>query len=161
MQARPAPRRQDPWECSAVEAFAGESWAQVSAIPRSDQCQLVRTAGVEPAQPCGRGILSPLRLPVSPRPLLPISISYVSNIVLPRRAFARHAQNGDCLPDIARRVIEIDRSRKAAITGGVAEPSTWAMMLIGFGGVAFRSRRRVAATPKRPIGLTRMSRPLF
>ena len=29
---------------------------------------VVRTAGVEPAQPCGRGILSPLRLPVSPRP---------------------------------------------------------------------------------------------
>jgi PEP-CTERM motif len=31
----------------------------------------------------------------------------------------------------------------------VPEPSTWAMMLIGFGGVAFaafRSRRRVAAT---------------
>src|ERR1700733_12041497 len=32
--------------------------------------RLVRTAGVEPAQPCGRGILSPLRLPVSPRPLI-------------------------------------------------------------------------------------------
>jgi hypothetical protein len=31
---------------------------------------VVRTAGVEPAQPCGRGILSPLRLPVSPRPQL-------------------------------------------------------------------------------------------
>jgi hypothetical protein len=31
---------------------------------------MVRTAGVEPAQPRGRGILSPLRLPVSPRPLL-------------------------------------------------------------------------------------------
>ena len=29
---------------------------------------LVRTAGVEPAQPKGRRILSPLRLPVSPRP---------------------------------------------------------------------------------------------
>ena len=32
------------------------------------ESRLVRTAGVEPAQPCGRGILSPLRLPVSPRP---------------------------------------------------------------------------------------------
>jgi hypothetical protein len=30
---------------------------------------VVRTAGVEPAQPYSRGILSPLRLPVSPRPL--------------------------------------------------------------------------------------------
>ena len=29
---------------------------------------MVRTAGVEPAQNCFRGILSPLRLPVSPRP---------------------------------------------------------------------------------------------
>jgi PEP-CTERM motif len=36
-----------------------------------------------------------------------------------------------------------------SLTGGVPEASTWAMMLIGFGGVAFaafRSRRRVAAT---------------
>ena len=45
----------------------------VKQCPRTDQGRvearrLVRTAGVEPAQPCGRGILSPLRLPVSPRP---------------------------------------------------------------------------------------------
>jgi hypothetical protein len=36
-----------------------------------------------------------------------------------------------------------------SLTGSVPEASTWAMMLIGFGGVAFaafRSRRRVAAT---------------
>jgi hypothetical protein len=35
-----------------------------------------------------------------------------------------------------------------SLTGGVPEPSTWAMMLIGFGGIgfaAYRSRRRVAA----------------
>ena len=36
---------------------------------RNSLILLVRTAGVEPAQPRGRGILSPLRLPVSPRPL--------------------------------------------------------------------------------------------
>lgn len=29
---------------------------------------MVGAAGLEPAQPCGRGILSALRLPVSPRP---------------------------------------------------------------------------------------------
>src|ERR1700744_1284685 len=37
---------------------------------------LVRTAGVEPAQPYGRGILSPLRLPVSPRPLFGALVSH-------------------------------------------------------------------------------------
>lgn len=29
---------------------------------------MVRAAGLEPARPCGRGILSPLRIPISPRP---------------------------------------------------------------------------------------------
>ena len=31
------------------------------------QLKLVRTAGIEPARSCDRGILSPLRLPVPPR----------------------------------------------------------------------------------------------
>ncbi|WP_309606046.1 PEPxxWA-CTERM sorting domain-containing protein [Phenylobacterium sp.] len=36
----------------------------------------------------------------------------------------------------------------APVTGGVPEPTTWALMLLGFGGVgaALRSRRRVAAS---------------
>ena len=38
---------------------------------------LVRAAGVEPAPPCGERILSPLRLPISPRPQTPlVSVSY-------------------------------------------------------------------------------------
>src|SRR5262245_50601053 len=41
-----------------------------SAIPRiASICMLVRTAGLEPAHPEGQGILSPVRLPISPRPL--------------------------------------------------------------------------------------------
>ena len=31
--------------------------------------KVVRAAGLEPARPLGRGILSPLCLPISPRPL--------------------------------------------------------------------------------------------
>lgn len=34
---------------------------------------MVGAAGLEPAQPCGRGILSALRLPVPPRPRGPAS----------------------------------------------------------------------------------------
>ena len=32
----------------------------------SPTCKMVLGAGLEPAQPYGRGILSPLRLPISP-----------------------------------------------------------------------------------------------
>ena len=35
-------------------------------ISRSDVLEVVPGAGLEPARPQGRGILSPLRLPVSP-----------------------------------------------------------------------------------------------
>ena len=46
---------------------------------------MVRAAGLEPARPCGRGILSPLRIPISPRPHVGESRIYRAFEVVSRR----------------------------------------------------------------------------
>jgi hypothetical protein len=48
-------------------------WARVSALSRA----LVRAVGLEPTRCCHRGILSPLRLPVPPRPRVDLHSFFV------------------------------------------------------------------------------------
>ena len=47
--------------------FDSSHWFQLSnSAPNSMICKMVPRAGIEPARPLRRGILSPLRLPISP-----------------------------------------------------------------------------------------------
>ncbi len=57
---------------------------------------LVPGAGIEPARPRGRGILSPLRLPVSPPGRAPAGDRWAGGPLSPRRA--RYYSNGTPIP---------------------------------------------------------------
>ena len=67
---------------------SGSPYAGNGVAPRpagGGSVQMVGAAGVEPASPCGQRILSPLRLPISPRPHDERSHGYASG----RRGFLR------------------------------------------------------------------------
>lgn len=81
----PSPKRSSDSDAAALRATGTEthlasSWAKTpSATCTSTPAQaagMVGRAGLEPAQPCGFRILSPMRLPVSPSPRVHVRISF-------------------------------------------------------------------------------------
>ena len=74
------------------------------------KCVLVPGAGIEPAWPCGRGILSPLRLPVSPSGLLTfVSVTKIAS----QRSWASEGKVCHCREDSHSQPGSIERSARS------------------------------------------------
>ena len=79
-------------------------------------CKVVPGAGVEPASPCGRGILSPLRIPVSP----PGHTSFVSAL---KKDDKKNVRSGHSFPEkYGRRATSFLQKTSYVRNGGLLSP---------------------------------------